>query len=576
MNYDFYKNNFTGKNVRIAVLDSGVYLPDSQITHYNMNEIRNREKQKNIYMDYKENMHGTFCASEIRRIAPDAQIIDVNIADNLFSIKEEDMIKAVELCMEKEVDIINLSLKMEKFSEKFFEKCQEAYSKGIFLIASSDGDLSYPADFPDVIKVVSSDQDLEIEEVEENFISIKNYDFQCNLFGKEYQLKSSNSIACAHFSGIMSLILEARPLASNKELARYIFEDVMEDKLDIEQEGFVVNEKSVAALSSDPHILINNLSELNKNIIGYYDMDQKLFVNYKGEIIPDQDYNEILEINPYEYKRNLLTDKNCFRSKSHVYLGIFKGQSEKGYLKNHKFGRFHSIHPIKKPVIFICSLGYSSSKFELQLELYKGLKKHEIGSANITYNPLGILFGFEVYDYPKNVNIPETIYSINHDLYELSKQESTDLIIANIAGGITQLNTYNRNNFGALFFAYRNAANADVVILTINSGINLERLERQLEKLESDNISKIILVISSHFYSTIQMENYDEVNVIPASEKQLNSFYEEVRKRFPTYEIFSYKEVEEGKLTDWLVCFYHGICEGQKLAGSKWCGFMNG
>ncbi|RDU23423.1 S8 family serine peptidase [Anaerosacchariphilus polymeriproducens] len=564
MNYDFYKKNFTGKNVRIAVLDSGVYLPDSQITHYNINDVRDGEKKKNIYMDYKENMHGTFCASEIRKIAPDAQIIDVNIADDLFSIKEEDIIKAVELCMEIEADIINLSLKMEKFSEKFFEKCQEAYSKGVFLIASSDGELSYPADFPDVIKVVSSEQDLEIEEVEENFISIKNYEFNCNLFGKVYKLKSSNSIACAHFSGLLSLILEARPLASNKELARYIFEDVMEDKQDIEQEGFVVNEKSVAAMSSDPHILINNLSELNKNIIGYYDMERKLFVNYKGEIIPDKDYNEILEINPYEYKRNLLTNKNCFRSKSHVYLGIFKGQSEKGYLKNHKFGRFHYINYIKKPVIFICSLGYSSSKFELQLELYKGLKEHNIRSENITYNPLGILFGFEVYDYPKNVNIPETIYSINHDLYELSKQESTDLVIANIAGGITQLNTYNRNNFGALFFAYRNAADADIIILTINSGINLDRLERQLAKLELENISKVILVISSQFYSTMQLESYDEVNIIPASANQLQSFYEEVKKRFSKYEVFSYNEVEEGKLTERMVGFYNGICEGQR------------
>lgn len=556
MNYDFYKENYTGKNVRIAILDSGVRLPDSKITHYSIPDTSDSNKNKNISMDYKENMHGTFCASEIQKIAPDVEIIDINISDDLNAIKELDIIKAVQLCIELDVDIINLSLKMEKFSEELFEKCQEAHSKGIFLIAASDGELSYPADFPDVIKVVTNEQDMKVEELEENFISIKNFKFHCSLFGKEYKLEPSSSIACAFFSGLLSLIVEARPLVSNKEIAHEIFKNVISNKTENEQACFKVHQKSVAAVSSDSTVLLNNLCHMNKNVIGYYDMERRIFVNFQGDIIPDTDYDEVLEINPYEYKRNLIMDRSCQKSKSYVHLGVFEEKTEKGYMKNHRNDRLNYINYIKKPVIFICSLGYSSSKFDLQLELFKGLKVHNINTENITYNPLGVLFDFEVYEYPKDVNIPETIYSINHELYQLSEHESTDAILVNIAGGITQLNTHNRNNFGALFFAYKNAANADIIILSINYGINLDRLGRQLEKLELEDIPEIILVISKKLYDPMLMESYDGVRAIPSSQKQQNEFYSEVKTRFPTYQVYSYNEVEEGKLVEGILHLY--------------------
>lgn len=556
MNYDFYKENYTGKNVRIAVIDSGIRLPNTHMTHYNIPGSSENDKNKNINTDYTENMHGTFCAAVIKKIAPDSELIDINIADDLYAIQESDIIKAVELCMELDVDIVNLSIKMERFSDELFEKCQEAYSKGIFLIAASDGELSYPADFPDVIKVVSNEQEVEIEELEENFISVKNFIFRWNLFGKDYRLEPSSSLACAFFSGLLSLMIEARPLVTNKEISHQIFKSVISQKTEREQACFKVHQKSVAALSGNAEVLLDNLYLMNKNIMGYFDTDRKVFVDFKGEIISEADYNEILEINPYEYKRSFMTGNNPLDSKNYVHLGIFEEKTEKGYLKNHRHDRMNHIECIKKPVIFICSLGYSSSKFELQLEVYKGLKERNIITENVTYNPLGVLFDFEVYEYPKEVNIPETVYSINHELFQLSKHKEADAILVNIAGGITQLNNHNRNNFGALFFAYKNAVNADAVILTINYGINLERLGRQLEKLKLEDIPEIILVISKKSYDPMLMESCDGVRAIPASDRQQNEFFEEVKTRFPTYKIYRYKDVEDGRLTEMIAHMY--------------------
>lgn len=99
---EVYKNGYTGKNVRIAVLDTGVFLH---------RDLRNRVFGFKDFVDgrgycYDDNGHGThvtgiICSNgTIKGIAPDAQVAAIKVLDREGNGKTNRVLQALEWIQE--------------------------------------------------------------------------------------------------------------------------------------------------------------------------------------------------------------------------------------------------------------------------------------------------------------------------------------------------------------------------------------------------------------------------------------------------------------------------------------------
>ena len=108
--------------------------------------------------------HGTHCAGIINAAATEQGIIGCAPAAELHVFKVipegriSDLLAALDECIERELDIINISVVSDGFSELVSQKLQEARQKGIACIVAagnSGGPLLFPATLPGVLTIAA-------------------------------------------------------------------------------------------------------------------------------------------------------------------------------------------------------------------------------------------------------------------------------------------------------------------------------------------------------------------------------------------------------------------------------------
>jgi subtilisin len=164
MRLDQLPGNYRGQGIRIAVIDSG-----AATTHENLNRIRagfdiiNKKTNPNTWNEDALG-HGSHCAGVIgaadlafgvRGFAPDAEIH----ACKLFPGGQvSQLIDALEYCIEKQIDVVNLSLGGADPSEALEQQILRAKRAGIACIVAagnSGGPVQYPASSPNVLAVAA-------------------------------------------------------------------------------------------------------------------------------------------------------------------------------------------------------------------------------------------------------------------------------------------------------------------------------------------------------------------------------------------------------------------------------------
>ena len=155
--------------------------------------------------------HAEYVCSFILKENPEAEIILVPIVRKNKKSTVLDMIEGIELLIEEQVDIINMSIGDEyKYHKEIEEVCRAATEKGILIVAAYSNqqvEATYPASFPFVMGV----RCLDIE----NPLQVLQYDgtgtdviFSSKFFSlyhvgipKFYQ---GNSFGCAVITGYLS------------------------------------------------------------------------------------------------------------------------------------------------------------------------------------------------------------------------------------------------------------------------------------------------------------------------------------------------------------------------------------
>lgn len=135
----------------------------------------------------------------------------IKIIDNSSEAKPEDLAKAIEVAIEKKVNVINISLGMVNVNQKVREQVLSAISKNISIVSSAGNvgeDLLYPASEEKVFSVIARD----INNVDVAFSSKgTKKSFSCpgvhiKIDSKHYV--SGTSFACSFLAGTISIIKE--------------------------------------------------------------------------------------------------------------------------------------------------------------------------------------------------------------------------------------------------------------------------------------------------------------------------------------------------------------------------------
>ncbi len=132
------------------------------------------------------------------------------------------------------------------------------------------------------------------------------------------------------------------------------------------------------------------------------------------------------------------------------------------------------------------------------LNLVSGFKTNKIDVSTITYNPLGILFGFNTFKYPKKIEFPNIVYNVNSTIAKISTNK--DIVLVNLPGSMCSLNDKNNYDFGMLCQAYTKAVAIDIFIMCINPAITVEMIKNQMQLLNSDGINNFIFLITPITY----------------------------------------------------------------------------
>ncbi|MDC7987951.1 S8 family serine peptidase, partial [Rhodoplanes sp. TEM] len=211
-----------GRKVAIAVIDS-----DVDARHPDMHGAVT-ERFDPAGTAARPHLHGTGMAGAIvakyrlRGVAPEASIVAVKAFDERSAGPEAttfQILKGLDHAMRRGVRVINMSF-AGPYDVMIERKLKEAYDRGIVLVAAAGnaGPKSpplYPAADPNVIAVTATDQaDAPLAQANRGkhiAVAAPGVDILVPAPGGAYQLTTGTSVAAAHVSGVVALMLEKRP-----------------------------------------------------------------------------------------------------------------------------------------------------------------------------------------------------------------------------------------------------------------------------------------------------------------------------------------------------------------------------
>jgi len=219
INADDVWGTYTGAGIKIAVIDTGIDLShDDLFVSGGVNIIRSVQS----YND--DNGHGTHVAGIISAlnneigvvgVAPSAEIYAVKVLDRKGSGYLSNVILGIEWSIDNGMDIINMSLGTNLYSQSLDDALDVANYSGIITVAAAGNDASdidYPGAYANTICVGAIDIELDIAYFSsfgpEMDVIAPGVNIYSTYKGDTYKSLSGTSMATPHIAGLAALYLQ--------------------------------------------------------------------------------------------------------------------------------------------------------------------------------------------------------------------------------------------------------------------------------------------------------------------------------------------------------------------------------
>jgi len=246
MGVDPISGRFTGSGVKIGIIDSGCDNSHPLLRHVTRGkDFTSGGADTSWTHDLVS--HGTHCTGIINAASTEQGVIgcapeaELHVFKVIPEGRASDLLVALDECIERELDLINISVVSDGFSELVSQKLQEARHKGIACIVAagnSGGPLAFPATLPGVMAVAAVGKLREFPADSSHVLSVvpqligRDEIFAASFSGAGpqvavcapgvaivstvpgggYTAADGTSAAAAHVTGLAALILAHHPL----------------------------------------------------------------------------------------------------------------------------------------------------------------------------------------------------------------------------------------------------------------------------------------------------------------------------------------------------------------------------
>lgn len=215
-----------GSSIKIGVVDTGVDFGHPDLRPSLAHGINLLRRYSLPHDDNGHGTHivGTIAASNQRQgimgVAPRTTIYPVKAFDRHGIAHISDIILGIHWCIDNGMDIINMSFGMKSRNILLFNAIRQAYRAGILVVASSGNDgivklIDYPARFLQTISVGATSRNRTISSFSNQGKGIDIFAPGERIFstwpGGRYNELSGTSMAAAHVTGTLALILALNP-----------------------------------------------------------------------------------------------------------------------------------------------------------------------------------------------------------------------------------------------------------------------------------------------------------------------------------------------------------------------------